>query len=727
MRLPRLVQVCAAVLGVAVPAGCNGGGSLPSPRPFVSFANPSASGSAARLGAMHAVAVAFAKLPHKSALDDAKALLTFIQKDRKAFSAAGIYDGQLWAKFADGKLLVVANAGTSTKAVKPNEPAPAQRLPARRDTLRLRAGAIRSTAYVFGNSVFFPNQPIAPIAKALQNTGYDVVAGDATVDNLKAVHDARVLYLSTHGVAIRFKGEVAAYAVETATRVSANGDVRYAGDIADGSIIYGMGAYLDAVSNKEELDPVYVVSRKFFQKYVRFEKGSLDNSVVYIDACFSASPLIVGAWSSTMKSLGATAYVGWTKETGDGDADTAAEYFFDRTLPEDQTQGAIHVERPSPPQPAADLLTAYLWMKQVGLTVSDALDNQHFPPLDTGTASTLEIVNLAAPNIPQLAPLLQRLIVQDVFYPNTPSTISGVGEWGAPQDAASLAWGISKSVTGPIETQFPPPTSSAGSVKSPIPSNVSNGYVRVVEDGVKSNAAPLTEWDGTISDKETLTIGQASSFGDTGKVTYTAVLHVGLRTDVNPTRTKIDGKALPFALEFSNFMPSSTGTLSGTGSWTVNGVTVTYSANSEKATVAPEYIVPGTSPASFFVAQLTYQASFGCDTAPDSLRTACLVVDLYGPDVATCTTTAGGCPAGSNGTPVPWQSNNTTLCGPGGTTIPFTMNRKYALSAPTLSCPAFTPSSSPYGVNVPVTEEQTWTSTFGAAHSPPTKSTATGE
>jgi hypothetical protein len=721
MGFARFAPSCAALLGLNFLAGCNGSAVLPSqPHSYAPQADgfhAGASGSGARLAAMHALAAVYEKLPHKSTLEDAKSLLSFIQKDRRQFSAAGIYDAQVWARFSDGNVLAIANAQLPSQT-KPRAVAPRKI----RVHCKSQAQAACPRAYVLGNRRFFSNSNDVAIAAALGAAGYGVVKGDVTVDQLKLVKNAHVLEIDSHGMAIgpdvvsSSSGDQGEFGVLTATPVTANDDVKYAGDIADGSILYGLGTYLAGKAKGYALLPVYVAMPKFFQKYVTFQNDALDDSLAFLNTCFSASP---AAQQSLLKTLGAKGlgtYLGWAKEVNDHVAIIDSEIFYNRTLPEDVTQEVIPVPHLIPPEPAADVVTAYDWMVNLGITGG------------TGSASNLELF-LFPPRHPQLAPILKRVSVTDDFYPSTPNTIEGIGEWGAPAHSGELVWGIAQTPTGPLAPFFPTPTyASALGIKSTIPANVSNGFVRVVEDGISSNAVPLTEWDGTISDTEKLTFGDGSPGSNaSGTITFTAVLNVSLRADVNPYRTQISGPMKQPELLFSNFMSNSTGSLNGSGSRTVNGIVVTYAPTNESATVAPEYILPGTSSASFFLAQAPYgdPTAFGCDLASANPLTACVTVDLYGPNVATCTTTGGGCPAGSNSSPVPWQSTNTTLCGPQGTTIPFTVTGAYAMTAPVLNCPAFNPSL-PYLPGVPVTETQTWTSSFGSPKSPPTSQTATG-
>jgi hypothetical protein len=742
-----------AVLFFSFLCGCNGGAALPPPSglnvvpPGVASAGAPAattianvsSSSGARLAAMQALAAYYQKLPHTSTSDDDKSLLGFIQKDRHAFSAAGVYDGQVWATFSGGEQLTIANSdgpvtAKDSRRVDSGSPTALRPFPIRVHCKSPMPACPR--AYVLWNSLFFENNNDVAIAAALSDVGYAVISGNATIDQLKAVKSAHVLEIDSHGSVIPLvdrKGnplKSGLYGLSTATVVSAKNEVKYAADIADQSIVYGLGVYENEKLKKAYLLPVYVATPTFFQKYVSFENDALDNSLAFFNTCFSASPDVEESFVNVLEAKGLATYLGWTKSVTDDDALAASENFYDRTLPEDVTQEVIPVTHLTPPESASDVRTAYAWMQSQDLTVSHMPINVGLPPTNTGSAATLEL-DVLPPGGPQLAPILNQVTLFEYNndQPGTP-WIAGGGEWGSPASASDIVWGIASKPLGAI-TAFPPPLANylgPGDVRSTLPSSVTNGYVRLFEDGISSNAVPLTEWDGTVNVTETQTF-IAPPYS--GSVTLTATLAVGLRESVNPIRTGIGGDLYYPPTIFTDFTPNSSGTFGGSGTYSdmYGGSPASYSSTHES-------VMAGSNPSAssnaiFDAAQPGGTYEHTCGSENDNPAAACLWITGNGNDVATCEggTFGGGsiCPNGPAPSPIAWMFGNYNVCGPSGEAIPFTIDRgayAYTLGAPEFSCPSGFlegPASSSEA-----SESTTYTFTFNPPKSPPTINTATG-
>jgi hypothetical protein len=682
---------------------------------------------------MDAVAAYYAKLPHTNTADDADALLAFIKKDHNQFSAAGIYDGQVWARFSDGDILAIANAQLPAKTKSSAVDVYARRSTNASPPLKIGvhckpiAQPSCPRAYVLANTRFFSNENDVAIAKALGSVGYDVISNNVTVDQLKLVKNAHVLEIDSHGVSIapgvdEDSDNGAFYGVVTATPVTANDDVKYAGDIADGSILYGLGAYLASKSTRYALLPVYVVTPKFFQKYVTFQNDALDDSLAFLNACLSASNAAQQTLMKTLVAKGLATYLGWAESVNDHVAIVDSEIFYNRVLPEDVTRELIPVPHTSPPESASDVMTAYNWMVSLGITGG------------TGDKSNLKLF-VFPPKHPQLAPILDQvnLFEYNKDQPGTP-WIAGAGEWGSPQRPSDIVWGIASEPLGTI-TAFPSPLANylgAGDVRSILPLSVTNGYIRLFEDGISSNAIPLTEWDGTVTVSETQTF---SGTPYSGSVTLTANLNVGLRDDVNPIRLGIESKSLNYPPTFfTDFMPSSSGTFGGTGTYsdTYGGSPATYQSMSQAADAGSN--PSASSDAVFDAAQPGGTYAHTCGSVNNDSATACLWITGNGSDVATCQggTFGGGsiCPYGPAPSAVMWMFGNYNFCGPSGEAIPFTVNDNpysYALSAPEFSCPSGFLEPPPTSATASeASEKTTYTFTFHPPKSPPTINTATG-
>jgi hypothetical protein len=705
-----------------------------------------ASGSAARITAMNAIANEYKKLPHKTIEADASALLAFIQKDRKSFSAAGIYDGQVWAEFSDGTFLAISNSEIEIPTKKKPAGGDPYALPAPREaSLRQQFtadgyGAPR--AYVLGNAAAYGTstiQVLRDIATALQDVGYNVTFAEATVDQLKAVQDAHVLVINTHGgtMPAHIPGGVheirqAGYALVTTTPITSGNDAKYASDIADGSVYYGMSGYYNLTTRRPELTETYNVSPEFFEKYVTFQNGALDNSLAFFATCLSASPDVVQPFLKVLQDKGLIAYLGWTKMTTHIDDLTAAAEFIDRTLPEDITQNVIPVQHETPPQSASTVTDTYDWMEKAGLTWSSTPGNVSLPPTDSGALSTLLLYVKPSPGVPQLAPILNQvtLFEYNKDQPGTP-WIEGQGAWGAPEKSGDVVWGISSDPLGSIKP-FPAPLSGysgEGQLRSTLPASATNGYIRLFEDGISSNAVPLTEWDGTIAVEEKQTVG--GNFD--GSVTLKAALRVSLHEAINPMRAKIDGPLTWPPAYFTDFMPNSNGFLSGDGSYSsiYGGSPAVYKSTHEDAVVGSNQNAPK-GDAVFDAALPGGSYTHTCGSVVNDLATACLAIGGSGDNVATCSggTPASGngsiCPAGYQPSPVQWAFNTYGYCGTSGAYIPFTVSHtNYALSVPSsFNCPSgYAGPPAPPGL---VSEKTTFTFKFGAPKSPPTSQTATG-
>ena len=704
-RIFMLSALCCAV------SGCAGGGLPPREAglPQSTFAASSndvpsrtfkrgSLTTAQRIGAMNAVAAYFAKLPHKNPLADAKALQAFIRK-RSEFESAQIDADQLWARFIDGTQYAVVNAPAPSTPVKSSAAAEEMY---REVSDAASTKKVGPNAFVLGNSRFFSVESPVEIGKALEDVGYHVYTDDVTLDVLRnKLKNVHVLFIDSHGAEDYNKDTPSEFGILTATTVSANNDTTYAGDIADGSIYFGMGVYLKKVAGKtqERADSVYVVSPKFFKKYATFQDDTLDDSLVFVNTCFSASPPAKNSLQSVLSAKGVTAYLGWTKATLSSDAVRAALNFFDRTLPEDRTHDDLPVAHKSPPEPAALELDAYAWMQQHRLTESHNPENAEIPPHGQGDVSALEYEDFAG-GFPQLAPILATVGTQE-----DQGVIDGYGSFG--KSNVKPVWGIAQSPPkGSGATIFPKPHPPVGTsdmsegVESTIPSKVTNGYVRVFVDGIVSNEAPLTEWQGTITVSDVRTY----SGSETGTLTFNGTLNVNVRTEVAPVRKEIDGPLSDPIFAFGDAMPNSTGVLGGSGSLKSSGETATYSSNDQSA--VPYY----TNPSSTANFELGGTSSISpCYPVVSSPATVCLYIQGEGNNVATCSG------ALCSLTQIPWAFQNAGAENPGP--IPLEIDyHNYTLSAPKSTFEDIGGQG--------WTGETTYSFTFGPPQSPPTAGTS---
>ncbi len=435
------------------------------------------------------------------------------------FEAAGVADDRtVWGRFSDGRLyLVVDNRATDAAAGAdlslPVDPAgdlsfapvqPALRpqqageleLPKVRRALAMNA---LGTAFV---------SPSARIRGWLADAGYQASSPTPTVDLLKSLTDLTdvgVFYLDAHGGTGLGRDGKKRYGIWTTTPVSAASELKYDDDLKTLRLVW-MTALEDTLPDgTDTFETHYAFTGDFVRTYMSFSEHSL----VFINACSSYTG---PGMQSSFRDAGASVYAGWTKPVGDGAANLAANYFFDRALGSNRYLPETAAQRPF------DYLAVWNEMKSKDYEV----DYKGNPPTHKNPETRLIFVELQ-PAFALLVPSIERLVVDEIAGKLTLS-----GMFGAQSQADALV-----SVDGlPLEVL----SWSATEVVAKLPPGQDAGPVEVEVDRRRSNAVPLTRWQLRITYDAEMHLTDFLLF-DTwdSRTTVTCILTV--RADIHPYRT----------------------------------------------------------------------------------------------------------------------------------------------------------------------------------------------
>jgi hypothetical protein len=354
---------------------------------------------------------------------------------RPEFTSAGVSaDGAVWGEFVDGRMFFVVNnrpvAAEAESAHRPASPpdqglslslsipllsmiAPVLHLPAWQSASQL--------AVVQENGGGLPKSDRAHVLSAmgtyyagaqeaqdklqawLNANGYQIMAGDATVDELKAVNGGGVFFFSTHGGTVGNIEGKGVYGLWTSTRIDAFNETRFVADLDTGRIAYAAApqdrnpAYdraLDAdCQGNDCVKPYlyathYAITAEFVKKYMSFA----ENSFVFVDACSSDTNDMKQAF---LGKPGVSLYVGWTGSVGDGFSARAARFLFDGLLGTN--------EEPPEEKPKVrpfDYHSVYQYMQREKKVV------------DPGTGATLKLTD-SNPGFAILRPSIQHLEVKE--------------------------------------------------------------------------------------------------------------------------------------------------------------------------------------------------------------------------------------------------------------------------------------------------------------------------
>ncbi len=446
-----------------------------------------------RFAALEAVSATIDALVGTDA-DSRRAELLAYVGSRPEFEASGAnLDGSLWARFTDGRLLlVIANRDerTDTGTVFVTGAARASGRPASAPValrghapwLALAGGPAElpasTQARVLGGgeapTSYFITTFLPRLTAMLQAGGYQIAeSGEGTIDALlRASGNDGVFYFGGHGGWGTNGGGENVFGVTTATPFSARNDSAYKGLWLDSSLVYTL-PLTSGLRPPFQRCPLpcigyYAFTAKFVKKHMgRFANGS----VVYIGACSSYD----AEFRQAFIDKGAAVYFGWTAPFR-ADVDSKATlYLFDRLLGLNDPGASPE----NPKQRPFDYVSVHADMARPGrgLTTSEGARLEY----KTGnTESGL------------LAPSIQNMRVEE-----DSGVLVLTGKFGT--DPRSTPGGgevsINSSSTGQL--QIKKWEKEQITVQLPLSGPNSAGDVVVWNQGRISNARRLTEWSLT--------------------------------------------------------------------------------------------------------------------------------------------------------------------------------------------------------------------------------------
>ncbi len=511
-----------------------------------------------------------ASLPGEKGEQDREALVKHLDT-RSEFEAAGLAeDGSVWGRFRDGRLVIffpdnlppagAPESGSPSPAGAPasTRPPPSRDVSVERElsgpSRALNAafhpsldppslaqdsrGELPESSVVFVLSALDPSKH-APeehsIAEWLRSKKYSATTFEPSVDALKAVRGAGVLYFETHGGmgTIGRPGDEDGgfdimYALWTTTPQSKDNDRKYADDLASRKLVYGF-------SNDDTVFH-YSITSSFVRSYMSFS----EDSFVYIGGC--------GGFNSDMRSsfggAGAAVYAGWTTVVNSTCAASTASALFDMLL---GTNDYLLLE---PPQRPFDYGRIWAYLREQG---QDKCANRQ------GGVSQLMFEALGD-NFAILVPTIRTMEVDEVE-----ETLTLYGLFGSDEGKVTIGDGsvsVKNWQSEEIVVELPPIDQPNGA-----------GDVVVSVRDHESNAAPLTRWKGQFRYIVTLRY-----VGMNGNPEQKGTFDLQFRADVHPYREK-PGGSLTYPEVWVRTARDSSGQWTHSGSASNPDVAVTHSGS----------------------------------------------------------------------------------------------------------------------------------------------------
>ncbi len=415
----------------------------------------------------------------------------------------------------------------------------------------------------------------AQVGQLLQESGYNVLSLGASLEDMRKYKDLGALYLDTHGVSfLRVTGYTlneegyvvptlteGIYAIQTSSQVEgkllsmpANRE-----DLRQGRLAIAW------VQDKNGWSAKIAITQRFIDTYWSFSNG-----VVMLHACFSGSgpfkpyeqckgicqagqPGVLDPtpFQQAIINSDARLLVGFNNFTNADVGIKSILFFWDRLL------GRNTQQPPTPPARPFDWSQVSEEMKTRNLLTFRVPAYVLGPLGFGGNDVSLAFFFNNAPH--GAAPSIKRLVVQDDaaatqgevelhgVFPVTAGSVTVDS-----QPASIKSWGAEKIV-----------------INTPFSSNGAAGAVVVKGPGnVKSNPVPLTEWTGTVT---------YSVVPGHGNLRAASTLTARFRADLHPYRETLASE--PVQTPVTTYLSgASTGTTSGSGSYTDDGVTSVWSA-----------------------------------------------------------------------------------------------------------------------------------------------------
>jgi hypothetical protein len=449
--------------------------SLPVPLTYVGTGPVSAS---KRDSAFKSTAAQFTALSRSLSRTDAAKAMTDALRNLPQFENAGASgDGNVWCRFTDGTMAIFVN----------------NRQMGDTSGLHLTLAETRSPQFRLASSPPASDIPTknvfvscAALGPSFGGTGGHLDAVTALagytsswqdgVDQLKSnINDVSLFFVDAHGGYGEVPWGGTEFAVWTNTKQSHQKDSIYYDDLREHRLVWMYAMYNIDRSNPASPDTIrqwnYAFTGQFVRKYMSFAK----NSLVYIDACSSATNNV---FVNSFFAKGASAFAGYSATADAAASLRSTVLFFDRTI------GANYpkIFQETPPQRAFDWPAVLNWMQSKGEDKGSG----------DGTAKLIVLPNSGSklgPLAPSIAsmfvhPYDQKLYIYGMFGEN-PGEDGVVTIGGSPSQVMEWAYdGTSQMDRIVCKIQ----DEGAGSY----------GDVQVKVRGIKSNVSPLSRYKGEV-------------------------------------------------------------------------------------------------------------------------------------------------------------------------------------------------------------------------------------
>jgi hypothetical protein len=604
------------IFGLACASGCAGSGNAPLPgglgansaallRAAKASPTPTPKPTPRRLppsvinAGLEGAEAYYAGLPHKDPVTDLQSLASHLLAT-KVLTSAVVADGSISATFPDGsRAILIRPRGLGVATGPAGSPPPIAPVgPATQHEIAFLVNEHDALAFAPSRQTAFAK---AFVKLQFPQAGYGVDVQDVTLDNIVALgngHPLDFLDLATHG-AVAVPGPY--YLNASNTPITDANLAKYAADLAKGTVQY---AVVLAVTNRAGDTPALAFTPTFLTDHLRFNPGAIFDN----ESCFGQSPLIANAVHAALQGAGVGRYIGWTKFTSGDDADQSDAFLLDRLLGEqkpsvtgldayasqrapaqrpfslDAVESVMPTEIRSGPLDC-DTKAAYT----VGIC-GDAPDNAKYPPLADGEATRMIFTDLggekvadppifyALPSIeymttteysnPYSAPKDPTALLSiDGYFPKTPGKVT-IENTAGTFEAPVRSWAPCTAclVPGMTQVQVAIPNEGAGSSgRVTVYSAPEAGGSR----GIASNAVPLTQWPGTISERDDENITLFDQMPGKGSGHVYATMNFRIRADVHPTVATIDTAPAPQNFSYSAIQNDAVGKIdSVSGSFT---------------------------------------------------------------------------------------------------------------------------------------------------------------
>ncbi|HJW54683.1 MAG TPA: hypothetical protein VJ577_05355 [Burkholderiaceae bacterium] len=429
------------------------------------------------------------------------------------FVDAGVGENQLWAKFKDGRyFLYLDNWKVPLTAGQPfvqeaslrASPAPIA-LTSSASVRELPASAQAKLFMIDADEFknFGGGDVLEKGAQALQKQGWNAsMSIDFSVEALKSIGTVGLLYLNTHS-GVLGPDDQKQYAMITSTQSTWENEIKYADELADGTLIYTRDRTLKQAVGFGRF-PNYAITPKFVRKYWNFS----DNSLVILMACHGGESA-ASKFRDALTAKHAGTIIGWNGSSNPNGYEMVKRLF-------DRLTGANAVDPKSPPNRAFDFDDVWDYLEREGYLFTPAIEKGDEPVAVKRFGGGFDLTN---PVITELQVTVNNWLILHGEFGTEPGKVSIDGvdvpaSWSA--DGAAI--------------QVALPT---GANDSPG----SYGNVVVTTRGRKSNSRTLASWRGQL----TYLYEDLPDEGGTGTLTQQIVVDLHLRGDPYAMRTAVNG------------------------------------------------------------------------------------------------------------------------------------------------------------------------------------------